>query len=90
MMRWLEDPLNANEIFFDGIKLTHNELKKVFERNGLVRIFPVDEVFNPELHKCLAVEKNERLKENQIISVVEKGYMLRGKVIRPASVIIIK
>ena len=65
-------------------------IRKEINEINLMEIKSLGELFNPELHKCLAVEKNEELKENQIISVVEKGYMLRGKVIRPASVIIIK
>ena len=66
-------------------------IKKVIKKEiNLMEIKSLGELFNPELHKCLAVEKNKSKVENQIISVVEKGYMLNGRVIRPASVIIVK
>lgn len=76
--------------FEDDLDLIKRRIRKEINEINLMEIKSLGELFNPELHKCLAVEKNEGLKENQIISVVEKGYMLRGKVIRPASVIIIK
>ena len=84
-----ENKENANEIFFDGIKLTHNELKKVFERNGLVRIFPVDEVFNPELHNAISQIESDK-EEGTIVDVMQAGYTIKGRLLRPALVIVSK
>lgn len=84
-----ENKENANEIFFDGIKLTHNELKKVFERNGLVRIFPVDEVFNPELHNAISQIESDK-EDGTIVDVMQAGYTIKGRLLRPALVIVSK
>lgn len=84
-----ENKENANEIFFDGVKLTHNELKKVFERNGLVRIFPVGEVFNPELHNAISQIESDK-EEGTIVDVMQAGYTIKGRLLRPALVIVSK
>ena len=57
---------------------------------NLLEIKSIGELFNPELHKCIAVEENNSKESKEIVSVIEKGYMLRGKVIRAASVVIAK
>lgn len=57
---------------------------------NLVEIKSMGELFNPELHKCIAVEEDDLKESKEIIDVIEKGYMLRGKVIRVASVVIAK
>ena len=57
---------------------------------NLIEIKSIGELFNPELHKCIAVEESNSKESNEIVSVIEKGYMLGGKVIRPASVVIVK
>ena len=54
----------------------------------MIEIKSLGEFFNPEVHKCIGVEKDRTKEKDIIISVIENGYMLRGKVIRPASVII--
>ena len=54
----------------------------------MIEIKSLGEFFNPEVHKCIGVEKDRTKEKDQIISVIENGYMLRGKVIRPDSVII--
>ena len=57
---------------------------------NLIEIKSIGELFNPELHKCIAIEENNSKESNEIVNVIEKGYMLGGKVIRPASVVIVK
>ena len=79
-----------DEEFINDWEVIKKVIKKEINEINLMEIKSLGELFNPELHKCLAVEKNKSKVENQIISVVEKGYMLNGRVIRPASVIIVK
>lgn len=82
------DP-NKVKIFFDGIKLTQNELKKVFEKNGLVRLFPVDEVFNPDFHNAISQIESDK-EEGVIVDVMQSGYTIKGRLLRPALVIVSK
>ena len=79
-----------DEEFISDLEVIKKVIKKEINEINLMEIKSLGELFNPELHRCLAVEKNKSKVENQIISVVEKGYMLNGRVIRPASVIIVK
>ena len=46
--------------------------------------------FNPEYHHAVGVEACEDKKEDEIVKVLQKGYMMKGKVIRPAMVIVCK
>lgn len=77
-----------NEEFIHNLKIMKRVINKQMNEINLVEIESLGELFNPELHKCIAVEENKSKESKEIISVVEKGYMLRGRVLRPASVII--
>lgn len=77
------------KIFFDGVKMTHSELKKVFEKNGLVRLFPVDEKFNPDFHNAISQVESDK-EEGAIVDVMQAGYTIKGRLLRPALVIISK
>lgn len=71
--------------FFEGITLTQNELKKVFERNGLVRIFPLNEDFNPDLHNAIMQVEHEG-EEGKVVQVMQAGYTIKDRLLRPALV----
>lgn len=71
--------------FFDGIKLTQNELKKVFDKNGLTRLFPLDEEFNPDLHNAIAQIESDG-EEGKVVQVMQAGYMIKDRLLRPALV----
>lgn len=77
------------KIFFDGIKLTQNELKKVFDKNGLERIFPVNEKFNPDFHNAISQIESDK-EEGTIVDVMQSGYTIKGRLLRPALVIVSK
>lgn len=91
------DNINEEEIaknedfknFLDGIKLTQNELKKVFERNGLVRLFPMDEDFNPDLHDAIAQVESDA-DEGKVVQVMQAGYKIKERLLRPALVAVSK
>ena len=74
--------------FIKNLDIINKIIRKEMSEINLVEIKSLGELFNPVLHKCVAVENHKKEQENQIISVIEKGYMLRGKVVRPSSVII--
>ena len=75
----------VSKTFFDGIKLTQNELKKVFEKNGLVRIYPMHEAFNPDLHNAITQIESEE-EDGKIVQVMQAGYMIKDRLLRPALV----
>ena len=77
-----------SENFSYNLEMMRKIIKKEMSEINLVEIKSIGELFNPELHKCIAVEEDMSKESKEIIGVVEKGYMIRGKVLRPASVII--
>jgi molecular chaperone GrpE len=79
------DESKIEKNFLEGIRLTHNELKKVFERNGLVRIFPLNEDFNPLFHNAITQIESD-LEEGKVAQVMQAGYSLNDRVLRPALV----
>jgi molecular chaperone GrpE len=72
----------------EGIELTHKSLISTFEKFGLEVIDPKGETFNPEQHQAMSMQENEELPPNTIIAVMQKGYSLKGRLLRPAMVMV--
>ena len=62
--------------FLEGIKLTQNELKKVFDKHGLARIFPENEDFNPDLHNAITQVESDK-DDGKIVEVMQAGYKIK-------------
>lgn len=77
-----------NKEFMHNVEIMKTIIRKEMSEINLMEIKSMGEIFNPELHKCVAVEEDNLKESKEIIGVIEKGYMLKGSVIRPASVII--
>ncbi|HDR1021015.1 TPA: nucleotide exchange factor GrpE [Pasteurella multocida] len=73
---------------FDGVELTLKELLSTVGRFGVEAVGAVGEVFNPELHQAISMQPTEGFETNQITVVLQKGYLLNGRVIRPAMVMV--
>ncbi len=78
---------NASSIR-EGIELTLKMLKDVMESFGVAQIDPVGQIFDPELHQAISTEIKENCEANNVLSVVQKGYILNGRLIRPAMVVV--
>ena len=70
----------------DGVSLVHRQLGAVLTREGLQEI-PTDVLFDPHVHEALAAIPSED-EEGTILEVVQRGYMLGDRVLRPARVIV--
>lgn len=81
----INDPKKVKS-FFDGIKLTQNELKKVFDKNGLERIFPVNEEFDPNFHNAITQIETSEVEEGKVAQVMQAGYKIKDRILRPALV----
>ncbi|WP_259292847.1 nucleotide exchange factor GrpE [Candidatus Nasuia deltocephalinicola] len=91
----LESTLNIkfsnNENILDGIRLTLKLFLNVLNKKKITFILPkIDEVFNPHKHLAISVAKNSEKKDNIIINVLQKGYYIFERVLRPALVIVNK
>ncbi|MCG8391909.1 MAG: nucleotide exchange factor GrpE [Pseudomonadales bacterium] len=74
----------------EGIELTLKSLLDVFAKYNLEQINPADEPFNPELHEAMTMVPAPNAEPNTVIEVLEKGYQLNGRLIRPARVVVSK
>ena len=74
----------------EGIELTLKSLLDAFARYNLEQISPADEPFNPELHEAMTMVPVPNVDPNTVIEVLEKGYQLNGRLIRPTRVVVSK
>ena len=72
-----------------GIEMIVRNLKDIMSAEGVEEI-KTEGVYDPVYHHAVGVEANEDFKEDEIVKVLQKGYMMKGKVIRPAMVIVCK
>ncbi|CAO1409316.1 unnamed protein product [Diamesa serratosioi] len=71
---------------FDGLSMTKSQLEKVFKRNGLEQINPINEKFNPNFHEALFQQEVPNKDANIVVVVSKIGYKLHERCIRPAMV----
>ena len=72
----------------EGLELTFKSFESSLQSAGITSIDPLDENFDPEKHEALSIIKDESKEENTIIQVVQKGFMILDRVLRPAKVIV--
>lgn len=75
--------------FFDAILMTKKELLKVLEKNQIKRIFPLNEPFDHNFHEAIAQVESEAA-EGSVAQVVQAGYSIADRLIRPALVAVSK
>lgn len=71
-----------------GIDLTLKLLVQVFDRFGIEELNPAGEAFDPKLHQAMTVEENGDYPSDTVVKVMQKGYQLRDRLLRPALVIV--
>lgn len=74
----------------EGSELTVKILVSVFEKIGITAIDPVGETFDPEQHQAMSMVESDDHEPNTVVSVMQKGYLLNGRLIRPAMVMVAK
>jgi molecular chaperone GrpE len=72
----------------EGTELTLKLLTDVMGKFGVEQIHPDGEPFNPELHQAMTMQPRGDVPPNTVVSVVQKGYLLNGRLVRPALVIV--
>ncbi|MFV1922113.1 MAG: nucleotide exchange factor GrpE [Methylotenera sp.] len=77
------------ESYKDGVELTAKQLLSVFEKFNIAELNPVDEKFNPNMHQAISTIESDA-EPNTIVSVLQKGYTLNDRVLRPALVVVSK
>jgi molecular chaperone GrpE len=73
----------------EGSEATLKVLTSVLERFGIVEVNPVGEPFDPEFHEAMTMQPSPDLEPGSVLTVVQKGYTLNGRLLRPAMVIVV-
>lgn len=77
------------ESFKQGVELTARQLSSVFEKFSIVELDPTGQKFDPTRHQAIAALESDR-EPNTVINVMQKGYLLHDRVLRPALVAVAK
>ena len=72
----------------EGTELTLKLLTSVMQKNGIEQIDPMGEPFNPEFHQAMSMQERDDVEPNTVVAVVQKGYTLNGRLMRPAMVMV--
>lgn len=90
----LELGLNAEDIdvakLHEGTELTLKMMGNVFGKFSIEEVNPVGEAFDANLHEAMTMQESAEHEPNTVLTVVQKGYTLHGRLIRPAMVIVSK
>lgn len=86
--RGLQALEDADDSVKSGVELTHKGLVATLSQFGVESVGAVGEAFNPELHQAISMQPAEGIEPNHISVVLQRGYTLHGRVIRPAMVMV--
>ncbi|MEO2206788.1 nucleotide exchange factor GrpE [Paenibacillus pabuli] len=75
-----------SESFSKGIQMIFRQLETVLNNEGLTAMETVGQPFNPEFHQAIMQVESDEYEEGTVVEEVQKGYMLKDKVLRPAMV----
>jgi molecular chaperone GrpE len=81
---------NPGPALLEGAQATLRQLYRAFDKAGIKIIDPVSQPFDPEWHEAMVAQESVELPPNTVLSVIQKGYSLNGRLLRPARVIVSK
>jgi molecular chaperone GrpE len=74
----------------EGIELTLKSFESALDKFNMIPINPLGEEFNPEMHEAVSIQPDKDLEDNQISNVLQRGWQVHERVVRPARVIVVK
>jgi molecular chaperone GrpE len=84
-MEGSEDSSEVLEKMKEGVNLTHEQLKKILEKNHIKEV-DCDGEFDPEVHQAIMQVESDAHETGDIVQVMQKGYTIKDRVLRPAMV----
>ena len=75
---------------YDGVELTLKSFLEILQKFGITPVSSLGEVFNPEQHMAVTTREEADSNPNTILEVIQKGYWLKDRLLRPALVIVAK
>ena len=73
-----------------GVELTLRMLEQVMDKFGVKAVDPAGEPFDPGLHQAMTMQESDTVESGTVLTVVQKGYLLNERLVRPAMVIVAK
>ena len=89
--RCLEIPVDTDKVVAslrEGVELTLKSFMASLEKMGVEQINPLHEPFSSEFHEAVSMAKDPEAKSGTILNVMQKGYLLQGRLLRPAMVVV--
>lgn len=83
-----ENKANDLEAFEKGMQLIHSQFAKTLTDAGLEQIDPIGQAFDPNCQEALMQQPSEDIPEGHVVTVFQKGYRLKGKILKTAKVIV--
>ncbi len=74
----------------EGSELTKKQFESVFAKFNIETLDPTGQPFNPELHQAMVMQPTSTVEPNHVMTVFQKGYILNGRLLRPAMVVVAK
>lgn len=74
----------------EGVELTLKSFLETLGKFNVIQLNPLGEPFDPQMHQAITMVNNPNVVPNTVIDVMQKGYSLHGRVIRPAMVVVAK
>lgn len=82
------DPQTQAKALIEGKQLTYRQLMAVLEKHGVRQLDPKGEPFDPEQHQAMSMVESAEVPPNHVLQVMQKGYRLHDRLLRPATVIV--
>jgi molecular chaperone GrpE len=80
----------AMKPIIEGVELTQKSLIDVLQKHGVETVDPMGEPFDPQIAQAMSMVENPEVEPNTVIAVMQKGYRLNGRLVRPAMVMVSK
>jgi len=81
---------DASKAISEGVGICQKMLADVLKKEGLEMVDPAGEPFDPNLHQAMSMVENAEVEPNSVVAVIQKGYTLNGRLVRPAMVMVSK
>lgn len=82
------EPTDATRPLLEGVQLTHRSFLDVMQKFDVAVVDPAGQGFNPELHQAMSMVEAPGAAPNSVVAVMQKGYTLNGRLVRPAMVVV--
>ena len=79
-----------NTCVLEGVKMTHQELLKIFEKYSVKPILSANQPFDPTFHQAMLQEETTEVPENIVLKELQRGYLIHDRLLRPAMVVVSK